>query len=71
LSEINTAASVPWSKFDAGKSIPPMEEPMNREQLQENKARWTLFEQVSTTSSAFIWAAAAVVVVIAAYYLLV
>jgi hypothetical protein len=43
---------------------------MNKDQLQENKARWTLFEQVSTTRSAVMWAAIAVVVVIAAYYLL-
>jgi hypothetical protein len=47
-----------------------MEEPMNRNQMQENKARWTLFEQVGSTQSAVIWAIVAVVVVAAAYYLL-
>jgi hypothetical protein len=53
-----------------GNSIKLVEEPMDRNQMQENKARWTLFEQVSSTQSAVIWAIVAVVVVAAAYYLL-
>jgi len=42
---------------------------MNKGRLEENKARWALFEQMSPTSSAVIWAAVAVVVVLAAIYL--
>ena len=38
--------------------------------VQENKARWALFEQVSPTTSAVIWAIVAVAVVAAAWYLL-
>ena len=37
--------------------------------VQENKARWALFEQVSSTKSAVIWAIVAVVLVIGAWYL--
>jgi hypothetical protein len=43
---------------------------MNKGLLEENKARWALFEQVSPTSSAILWTIGAVVVVIGAYYLL-
>jgi hypothetical protein len=52
-----------------GKSFNPLEEAMNKGRLEENKARWALFEQMSPTSSAVIWAAVAVVVVLAAIYL--
>jgi hypothetical protein len=41
---------------------------MKKEIFEENKSRWMLFEQVSSTTSAIIWAAVAVIVVLGALY---
>jgi hypothetical protein len=41
---------------------------MKKEIFEENKGRWMLFEQVSSTTSAIIWAAVAVIVVLGALY---
>lgn len=43
---------------------------MAKANLEENKGRWFLFEQVSSTQSAILWAAVAVVLVLAILYLM-
>lgn len=43
---------------------------MKKEIFQENKARWELFEQVSSLNSKIVWAIVAVVVALGALYLL-
>jgi hypothetical protein len=42
---------------------------MQKEILKENKARWMLFEQVSPTTSALMWAALGVVVALGILYI--
>jgi hypothetical protein len=43
---------------------------MKKEIFQENKARWELFEQVSSLNSKIVWSIVAVVVALGALYLL-
>jgi hypothetical protein len=43
---------------------------MNKGMLEENKARWALFEQVSPATSAILWAIVALVIAGVVYYLL-
>jgi hypothetical protein len=42
---------------------------MSRQIVEENKARWALFEQVSPAKSAILWAAVGVIVALVVVYL--
>ena len=43
---------------------------MNKSNIEENKSRWMLFEQVSPMSSAIVWAVFAIIVALGALYVL-
>ncbi len=43
---------------------------MKKEIIQENKARWELFEQISPLQSKILWAVLAAIVVLGGIYLL-
>jgi hypothetical protein len=46
-----------------------MEATMKKEILQENRARWEVFEWMGSTQTKVIWAVAAVIVVLGIVYL--
>jgi hypothetical protein len=67
---INAEFGVSYYRVHGAKPFRTLEAIMKNAVVQENKERWALFEQVSPTSSAVIWAIVAVIVVAGAWYLL-